>query len=602
VITSITPDPITDGTVAKGINVPINTWWGLNFDEGDAHSWQGTVQRNLDRVAQLGARVGLMSLGGFSRDAREAALEEYFGPDYKTLTPDEANQAYGMDGLRFESPIREGDAALRRTRHDEALNLAQYEQVAQNTGSLWIVGLGAQMAGQMSNPLDFGMAVMPIFAAEKIGVQAAATVGWRSALKFGADLPLTAIGQRGGLATFKATGFAAKFPLFTESVLNGATSSAIGEISVFFDQKALQEPTNYFGNVVAGAASAGAFHFSLRLLGRVLEPAARALKSFTPETHEAAARRAASTFERGESISADADAPLAHAGADENLIRQKAQAEAFNPEALRLEAMRDPGVVAEVKAEIDAAISAMQKALKDGDPVAAVRAAQQLPPSEHVIASGADSATAAGALRAAIEQLPDIGRIEVGGRTVSRWVEDVSAGKLTDISGYHRMTDEQLQAIAQSKRPESFRANAREILEIRRLNREFPIEKRIGEEREARVKAFVESQSPAAKAERQQRIAESDAQVAAKETAPSKQGEEWSKVLGDLEKEKAQADAHSTELERQLREQDKAKAGEGEQSKTTELDVKLKKLKDEADFKTKIEKAAIDCLMKGPNA
>ena len=560
-ITSIHENPNTLGTVDPMIDVPVNEWWGIRFGEGDRNSWQAASERLVDRGLRTFMEHGARAFGPWGA----AAVREYFGNDDE-MTPEAATTAYGIPNvLQFDAPIRESDARARQAKTKAEMSQAEWAARAKHGALSWkgISGFGAMVAGQMSNPLDFGLSIMPIFGAEKIGAEAAATVGWRQALKFGADLPLTAIGQRGGLFSFKAAGIAAKYPLFTESVLNGAASSAVGELATFFDQKALQEETNYFGNVVVGAVSSGAFHAGIRLLGRIVEPAARALRSLTPETLEVAGHLAPQM----DRITPQ-DGPLqrAAAGADENVINESSgQVILYHSSDVEFTGFKEgaqksgyyPGFYTSVEPDMAAQHGAKHFAF-DASELSIFKLENADALKKEARAAGFETTEGSG--KGEVEYLKSQGfdGMQRGKEVV---VFETSKLKQTDSSVFNQ---------------------------------------KISNTRETRVKAFIDSQDPKVKAEQVKAETQRNLAEAEKRTAPTPKGDKWSKAIGDLEKEKAQLDAESAELEMQLRKE--LAEIQGDTKRVSELDVELKKLKDNADLTMKAEKAAIDCLLKGPNA
>lgn len=548
-ITSIHPNPVTTGTVERGLDIPVNKWWGIRYGEGDEGAWQGGADRGMDRLLRSGMERALSGLGPWGA----SVVDEYFGND-REMALDDANKAYGIEGvLKFDAPIRESDARTRRERALAVLERQQWVDSKKHSAVSWrgISGFGAMVAGQMSNPLDFGLSIMPIFGAEKIGVQAAAKVGWRNSLKFGADLPLTSVGQRGGLFSFKATGLAAKVPLFTESVLNGAASSAVGEIATFFDQRSLQEETNYFANVAVGAVSSGAFHAGIRLIGKVIEPSARVLRALTPETRETAAHIAPQM----ERITPE-DGPLqrAAAGADENVIRSSTEQARPVPE----------------------------------DAMNAVREAQQ---------SG---------VVAPIEKLAAENGIDVAGKTVEQVIDELLPKLGGAIEVIEIKSDASLGEIIQSG-GKDYRVTATQEVEKNGVKERTVTAREIdtperqeaqAKKREASIKSFLDSQDPKvveakAKAETQRSLAEAE-----KRTAPTAKGKEWAKV-DDLAKEKAQLDAEANEIESQLKRELAEELGDAPAMK--KIDKELAELKKTMDSETKAKKAAYDCLLKGGN-
>ena len=616
-ITSIHPNPVTIGTLDRGIDIPINKWWGIRFGEGEGGAWQGSYERLLDK--------------GFESDIPE-------------LTPAEATTAYGIEGaLKFDMPIQDRAAREKRARVLEEMRVDQWRQSAKHNALGWkgITGFGAMVAGQMSNPLDFGLSIMPIFGAEKVGAQAAAKAGWKNAWKLGE--PLTAVGQKGGLLSFKASGVLAKVPMFTESVLNGAASSAVGELTTYFDQRSRGEDTNYLGNVMTGAVASGAFHFGVRLLAKGIDAAAFTLRSLTPETIEAGAARAATTVEQGGKITADADAPLAHAGADENVMRgadsgadihKMNQAEYAEwlasglgtqrgQRSIYRELVKKPEYRQEAKRPTKEESSEASYRLMDLENTTGFKGSdagwtyRKFGDSESKNPDGTRSKVYVTlpdwreltperlkALSERLEELGYNGQVKVPGAVpFNSWrlIEafDNIVGHVKDAAEAALFKQAVSEIFPSGKLTDGIDpvgTSMTDALATDVNNR--AVDSRSGKTdaaRETRVQSFLDSQDPKLKAQREAARNQQDLDDAAKQTAPTENGRKWATV-DDMQKEKAQLDAESAELELSLRKELAEELGDTEA--VTALDVEIKKLKEEMDMNTKINKAAADCLLK----
>lgn len=330
-VVSLNYKPRTFGEVSSAIDLPINKWWEYKSSVGAELSWQKSYERLLDSWMGTEQERGRM------------------------LTAEEATRDYGISGiLKFDAPIREGDADRERLRMEKLMEMDEWREAVDRGGFYrGAVGFAAELAGTMFNSrgianIDFGISALPIFgvssktatlsrqalrkmsvtqatelasqipggAVAGLGAARAAASPFPKASLF--QRPLTQIGVKGGLIGISeeaATVFT-KYPTLSEVVLNATTSTAAGEIVRFIEQKKRGEETQYISNVAAGAIGAAALHGTLKGIGYTIKKSAEAMRLISPESHRVATEMAAQQAATGDSR---IDV-TAHFSADENVL------------------------------------------------------------------------------------------------------------------------------------------------------------------------------------------------------------------------------------------------------------------------------------------
>jgi hypothetical protein len=307
VIASIYNRPQTVGKFEPQIDIPINEWWSLKSSLGTDSSWQTSYNRWIDRL-----------IGGTDELGQK-------------LTAEQANNLFPILGQKFDSPIYEKDA---RTRQELAKIKQKKEELLNATRKqtgLWrgAVGFGAELAGTVWNEngplnIDFGISTLPIFGTSTKAAAAAKTAGL-----FGSKT-LASIGAKGGLISIplEKVAFLAKYPNFTETVLNGAASESIGQLVNFLDAKSRDDETHYFAGVIQGTVGAAAWHGGLKTLGWALKKSGKVLGVVTEESKNQAAKTATNQAASGsEPVNA-----TEHFVADENVIRWQSRAQHVDAE------------------------------------------------------------------------------------------------------------------------------------------------------------------------------------------------------------------------------------------------------------------------------
>lgn len=264
---------------SRNLDVPLGDWAGLKFEAGARDTIYGSISRfTEDKIWDSG----------------------------DTLRPDVATTVFGIPGyLKFDEPISIQRARLMRERKDEELRRMAYLNAAtHSTFSLKAaVGLGAGMAGAISNPLDFSAMFVPFVGSER----AAAGVAKLGRSQFQQRV------ARGLITTEEALGAATRFPRFGAAIINGAMGNAITEIPVFAQNvrdQAIYGPQDAALNVLLGGVTGGALHAAGSALGKLLRKAADTHSRLTPDEQDTALRTAVNQVLNDEPIDVSAAARL----------------------------------------------------------------------------------------------------------------------------------------------------------------------------------------------------------------------------------------------------------------------------------------------------
>jgi hypothetical protein len=545
-------EPSQVGQLEK-FDIPLNEWMGLKFGEG----WSSGLGR---AVWDMG--------------------EDFAWDTGEEIDPKILNASFGIKGyLEFDRPMTVGRAALLNERKkDELQRMAMLDSASHSGASLkGAAGFISGLAGGFANPVDLSTAFIPfvgsaakaapiarmgkgLLGAEKAVFLEEAVIAGRAALARGIVTQET-IGLGRGASV-------------TASMIDGVLSQAAVEIPIAIEKTRNKEEygaNDYLFNVIAGGLFAG----GLNLAGQALEVAyKRAIgkavdfhNRSSSETKERFVRETESAFVEGRTPDTDKIIRI-----DEEAIRAKVEAERFNEEAAKIEAMRNPEVWDEIKSEVQASVKGAQEAIQSGDLNALMFRMQELPTSSEIIASGVDLTKLLPEVKGIVEQFPDVGRVMVGDRPLSKWIADVESGKLNDISKYFSVSTENLQKIINSNRPESFKKAAREALEVRQINEAFPYERAVETERNKRIAEFVEKKRKEWKDGLEGRVSEAKRQEIAKQQAEGKQlskedaaryESRASTSRADLEIIKQDTDNLEAELREMAGVEPKTKEGEG---------------------------------------
>jgi DNA repair exonuclease SbcCD ATPase subunit len=109
----------------------------------------------------------------------------------------------------------------------------------------------------------------------------------------------------------------------TESVLNGTSTIAIGELNTFFDAVYRNDETHYLQNVAVGSAAVVPFHFVMKGVVKSLSKTAEIFNVVTKESSDLATAKASARAITGD----DSINPTSHITADEGVIAEKAKAQ-----------------------------------------------------------------------------------------------------------------------------------------------------------------------------------------------------------------------------------------------------------------------------------
>lgn len=281
--------------------IPLSRFLGAAWDQG-VHDSMGA---SVFRISEQMQMEGDLSLWG--------TLDQQAG---RTLSADEASAQYGTQRLRFTEPVREGTARLLRERHDE--NERRNYLLSEGASSLGRVAgsFGVSMLASMANPVDFSLMFFPAVGSEMAaGKLAALGVG---SIRRGLARGLVTEESLAGLAA----------PRVLAAAIDGVIGQAVAEVPLYISNRMDQTPYT-MADSVTNIALGGAFAAGLRL---ALTGAGRLLQKLSGDTKEAAARKAASDFLAGKDIEVHKLVEL-----DEAVIREKV---VFDATTARAEALK----------------------------------------------------------------------------------------------------------------------------------------------------------------------------------------------------------------------------------------------------------------------
>lgn len=173
----------------------------------------------------------------------------YNGP---LLSPQEAQDRFGMEGLAFTEPITEAEAQMKRDRKQ----WERRRQFIMDTGSTglarWAGSMAVGMVASISNPLDLAASAIPfVGSSAKVGMVARAGGG-----------RLAQLAARGIVTEEALAGFT-RFPRFSAAVIEGVAGQALVEPITAWAN--IQDQADYgLDNAVINIAMAGALAGGLR--------------------------------------------------------------------------------------------------------------------------------------------------------------------------------------------------------------------------------------------------------------------------------------------------------------------------------------------------
>lgn len=227
----------TNGVRSK-VEIPFSQFVGVAFEQGVNDSALASIQRMTE--------LDILN-------------------DGPLLQPKEANERYGLqDILTFDAPVHEPVAQAIRARKDREL----YRQFVLENGSPGLIsprglaGFGAMMLGNISNPLDMALNLVPIVGPGKTAV----SLG-RAAARTGSIFTR-------GLIPRSALRKVTPFHRTAEAVAEGSIGASLTEIPLFISNSmdkadyGLHDATL---NVAFGGAFNAAIYAGLRGAARILD-------------------------------------------------------------------------------------------------------------------------------------------------------------------------------------------------------------------------------------------------------------------------------------------------------------------------------------------
>lgn len=261
-------DPRTSGEVSA-MEVPISRYFGSAASQGYHDSVLDTVMR-------------MHELNVADHD------------DSRMLSPEEANNQYGEEGLSWDEPVRESVAKIVKQRHQEERD--RHFALSQSDHSVitGITGMGVQMASSLLNPVDLGLMMIP-FVGEADKLAEAGSILGRGALSR-------------GIVTRQALKTVTPFPTLAEHMISGMGYESLAQVpKQIAAQQEHTDPGDPLTNIFNTGAMAGVFHIGTSL-------ALSAIKRMSPMAREAAAKRALDQFIKGDPIDVSREVTLGAVG------------------------------------------------------------------------------------------------------------------------------------------------------------------------------------------------------------------------------------------------------------------------------------------------
>src|SRR5882724_10322623 len=140
-------DPETSGQVTQ-MYVPFDRYISASFDQGQHDSAFNSVMRmeemHLDNVDESSPM----------------------------LTPEQAQQQYGVGDLKFDQPIRQVAAQTMAQRKKQEMD-RNFFMSQGSSKARFLPGMAASMLGGVSNPLDLGLMFLPVVGEERLAAKMA---------------------------------------------------------------------------------------------------------------------------------------------------------------------------------------------------------------------------------------------------------------------------------------------------------------------------------------------------------------------------------------------------------------------------------------------
>lgn len=293
-------EPRDQGRVTP--NIPLSRYLGAAWDQGVHDAMGGS----LYRISEQWQMENNVSLWG--------ALDQQAG---RMLDPNEANDRYGTRRLRFTEPVYEGVAELLKNRHDEN----ETRNFILSSGGAGVgrfaASFGVGMLASLSNPVDFTTMFVPIVGSEALATKLA-TMG----------LSPVRQGLARGLITEERLRAIVPAPRVVAAIIEGTVGQVIAEVPLYISNRMDQTPYTVMDSL-RNIALGGAFAGTLRL---ALSGAGRLVGRLMPDTKKALAQKGLADFLLGDDVKVHELVNL-----DENVIREKVL---FDVTAARVEARK----------------------------------------------------------------------------------------------------------------------------------------------------------------------------------------------------------------------------------------------------------------------
>lgn len=419
--------------------------------------------------------------------ATQTAGRRLFDFGYETLfdnspelSAEEATKRYGIPevGFQFDKPVREDTARGRRERKERELLFQSNAAAAthSNFGLKAWATLPFSIAGQLTDPLELAINAIPFVG---VGSRAAGLA------RLGGE-EVSLLAERGVLTSMETIAKSGiRYPVLAGRLLEATAGNVIAEIPVAiqnYRDQADYEFADSLQNISIGGLFTAGTHAISRALGHTRDVILKASEA----TNVRAANKGMSDIAMDRPIDVGGEYAM-----DKGVHLEQMR---FDETAAIREALARPEVKEAIKFEAMASASDISNRVQAGDIEGAFAAARSLPMVRDIIDAGIDLGNTIATLKKAIEQLPDLGRIETDGRTLNQWIDSVETGKSIEPTHFQKRSAAQLSQIADMKRiPEPLRKAARDAAETRRLNEQFapgsPAERSYAQ----KVKDYVDS-------------------------------------------------------------------------------------------------------------
>ncbi len=294
-------EPRDQGQVTP--NIPLSRYLGAAWDQG-VHDQMGSSLYRISEQWQMEKNVSLWG-----------TLDQQAG---RMLDPNEANDRYGTRRLRFTEPVYEGVAELMRNRQDENDSRNFILSIGATGVGRFSASFGVGMLASLSNPVDFTTMFVPIVGSEALASKLA-TMGLS---------PVRQGLARGLITEETLIARAIPAPRVVAAVIEGTVGQAIAEVPLYISNRMDQTPYTVMDslqNIAMGGAFAGALRLAISGAGRLVGKLA-------PETKKALAQKGLADFLLGDDVKVHDLVNL-----DENVIREKVL---FDVTAARVEARK----------------------------------------------------------------------------------------------------------------------------------------------------------------------------------------------------------------------------------------------------------------------